>query len=292
MASLIEVRKKIQSVSNTRKITQAMELVAASRMKSFQRNAMSIRAYAHGLLELLLQNGQSIKELSYAEKREEGATLFVLITSDKGLCGAMNARLVRELFQSTAWNDLPEQKRLLITVGRKSHDAARKFNAPVAHAYQGVKEDLDALGALEIVDTIIGYFDRKECREVRLIAPEYVNPFTFHTRMKTYLPLSAEMLVDHGLMDQAPEAIPEPVQEPSPERVAEALVGQLVQMLFTQAFFELKATEYSSRMVAMKNATEAAKELGRNLTLAYNKARQAKITQELAEISGAVAAME
>jgi len=292
MSSLIEVRKKIQSVSNTRKITQAMELVAASRMKSFQRKAMSIRSYAHGLLELLLQNDQSIRELSYSEKRTEGATLFVLITSDKGLCGAMNTRLVRELFQSEAWNALAEKDRLLITVGRKSHDAARKFNAPVLRAYQGVKEDLDQLDALESVDTILGYWERKECREVRLIAPEYVNPFVFHTQMKTYLPLGTAMLLEHNLLETEPEPIPEPVQEPSSERVAESLSEQLVQMLFTQAFFELKATEYSSRMVAMKNATEAAKELGRSLALTYNKARQAKITQELAEISGAVAAME
>lgn len=290
MASLIEVRKKIQSVQNTRKITQAMQLVAASRMKGFQRKAVSTRGYALSLLGLLARNEEALSETHYAKSPASERVLFVLVTSDKGLCGALNARLIRELFNSDDWNGLQPDQRLLITIGRKSQEAARKQKISVARSFEAVKEDLDPMAALEIVNEILGYWDRGECREIRLVAPEYVNPFIFHTAMKSYLPLNREMLSSHGL-ELSPSASGSPLQEPSAERVAEALALQIVQALFTQAFFELKASEYSSRMVAMKNATDAAQELARTLTIEYNKARQARITQELAEISGAVAAM-
>lgn len=291
MASLIEVRKKIQSVQNTRKITQAMQCVAASRMKGFQRKALSTRAYAMGLLGLLGQNGQALSESSYGTVPHSDAVLFVLVTSDKGLCGALNARLVRELFLSKEWLDLQPEQRLLITIGKKSREAARKANVKVEASFDGVKEELDAMTALHIVNKILDYWDRGACRAIRLAAPEYVNPFVFHTRVKTYLPLTPDMLSSHGLPE--PDRLAERgiLHEPSTERVAESLSLHIVQSLFIHAFFELKASEYSSRMVAMKSATDAAGELGRTLTIEYNKERQARITQELAEISGAVAAM-
>lgn len=291
MASLIEVRNKITSVTNTRKITQAMQLVAASRMKGFQRKALSIRLYTEGLLALLTKHEASLEQLPFSEIREEGKELFVLVTSDKGLCGAMNNRLVKTLFRSEAWNALAEDERLLITIGRKSYDAAKAQKVPVAKNFQQLPEDLDILNALKIVDELIGYWTRKEAKRIHLIAPHYVNPFTFETPVRMYLPFSKDLLRSHGLT-VSEETEPTPVEEPDEERLGEQLSHQLAHMLFTRAFFELKATEYSSRMVAMKNATEAASELAKSLTLDYNKARQAKITQELAEISGAVAAME
>lgn len=291
MASLIEVRNKIASVKNTQKITQAMQLVAASRMKGFQRKAVSIRTYTEHLLALLHKHMSTIEQLPYAERRTEGKELFLLITSDKGLCGAMNNRLVKTLFRSELWNETGASNRLLVTVGRKAYDAANANGVRVEKNFQALPEDLDAVSALEIVDAVMGYWTRREVKRVHLIAPHYVNPFTFETPIRTYLPFNADLLNSHGLeIPEEPE--PTPVEEPGEERLAEQLGSALAHMLFTRAFFELKATEYSSRMVAMKNATEAAGELAKSLTLDYNKARQAKITQELAEISGAVAAME
>lgn len=291
MISLIEVRKKIQSTQNTRKITQAMQLVAASRMKGYQRKALSSRDFAKGLLTLLAHNAAHLSEGTFAERRSEGAVLFVLITSDKGLCGALNARLIRELFQSKEWNSLPPAQRRLITVGKKSREAAQALGIRPEQSFEGVREDLDVMSAMPIIDQLLGYWDRKECREIRLVTPTYVNPFVFHTGIKAYLPLGPEMLESHGL--PLPEFSEDSgtLHEPSAERVVEVLGVQIARALFLHGFFELKACEYSSRMVAMKNASDAASELGRTLTIDYNKARQAKITQELAEISGAVAAM-
>lgn len=296
MPFLIEIKKKIGSVQNTRKITNAMELVAASRMKQFQRKALGTRAYTGGLLSTLSRNIASFQETSYGEQRKEGRVLFVLLTSDKGLCGSLNNQLLRTLWKSERWNALSPDERWLITIGRKSFEAATYAGIEPVERMEGLSEQMDALKALPIIDKILQYWERKEVKEIIFISPHYVNPFVFHPTIKTYLPLTSEMLQTHlewqpSLQEQHGEA-PIDLHEPSQERMSEVLANQLIEMLFIQAFYELKATEYSSRMVAMKNATEAADEMVRSLTLSYNKARQTAITQQLAELTGGALAVE
>lgn len=292
MASLIEVRKKIQSVQNTKKITQAMQLVAASRMKGFQRKALSSRAYATDLLKLLNERQELLAETAYGETRTEGKTLFVLLSSDKGLCGALNAKLFRALIQNPTWKSTPRDQQLVITIGRKAAEAARNEGIEVVEAFEGIKETFEPMVALELVHSIVSRWDTGQCKAIYLIAPEYVNPFVFNTTVKQYLPFTEEMLKSHNLPTLGETATTDHLYEPSQERVIEALTLQVVQSLMTQSFFELKASEYSSRMVAMKNATESAGEQVRSLTTVYNKARQATITQQLAELAGAISAME
>lgn len=297
MPFLVEIKKKIGAVQNTRKITKAMELVAASRMKQFQRKAVGTRAYAWSLLDALHQNAASIEETVYGEAREKGPVLFVLITSDKGLCGSLNQQLIRALWRSERWKSLPSSERRLITIGRKSFEAATHAGEQPLERFEGLTEQMDAFKALAVIDVILGYWERGEVREIVFVAPHYVNPFTFYPTMKTYLPFTGDMVRTHLEWRGDPkEARQEQVlidfHEPSKERVSEALATQLMETLFLQAFYELKATEYSSRMVAMKNATEAADEMVRSLTLSYNKARQGAITQQLAELTGGSLAVE
>ena len=133
------------------------------------------------------------------------------------------------------------------------------------------------------------------CKEVKLIAPHYKNSFTFYPVVKTFLPFSEDMLQTHlGAMEMELESKDTDFMlfEPSSELVLDKLYEQISQALFLQALYELKASEYSSRMIAMKNATESADKIIKNLTLDLNKARQAAITQEIAELAGAQAAME
>lgn len=127
MPSLVEVKDKINSTKNTKKITKAMQLVAANKMKTFQKKALSSRAYSWQLLELLNHTTQQFEQLSYGETRTEGKTLYVLVTSDKGLCGALNNRLINALFKSNDWNEKSSDERMLITIGKKKH-ASRKAN--------------------------------------------------------------------------------------------------------------------------------------------------------------------
>lgn len=300
MAFLIDIKKKIQSVQGTRKITQAMEMVAASRMKGFQRKALASRAYAKALVAGLDEARASWGELLFAESREKGKTLFVVVTSDKGLCGSLNQQLIRSLLREPRWNALGNEEKLLFTIGRKSFEAVHARGIPVEKRFDGLKEDLKPLDALVIVHEIVSRWTTGEVREVLFVEPEYVNAFTTRVLVKQYLPFSEEMVESH-LGDGEAQSVKRKTQsassdpklffEPTREVLIEKLAEQLLEALFSQAFFELKASEYSSRMVAMKHATEAAGDMIKALTLEYNKARQSAITQQLAELAGAGAAM-
>jgi F-type H+-transporting ATPase subunit gamma len=125
MASLLEIKKKINGVKNTRKITKAMQLVAASKMQYFQKKALSSRKYTLELLDLLKINLIHKAKSVYTEKREEGPTLFVIYTSDKGLCGPLNSKILNALFKSPDWINTPDKDKLLLTIGKKSTDFAK-----------------------------------------------------------------------------------------------------------------------------------------------------------------------
>lgn len=273
-----------------------MQLVAASKMKTFQRTSLAVRNYATDLLEALQLSGTGLHEITFAEQRTTGKTLFILMTSDKGLCGAMNARLVRAMFRSDEWVNTSADERLLITVGRKAAESAKSEGVKPEHSFQGLKEQLEVVDALEVIDAIVTPWLNEEIKQVYLISPEYVNAFTFNTPVRSYLPLTQE-LVENSLrarkgavqeLDPQTEAA---FFEPQREDVIEALAQKMVEALFIESFFELKATEYSSRMVAMKNATEAADDRIKQLTRSFNKARQAAITRQLSELAAANEAM-
>lgn len=298
MASLLEIRKQITSVKNTRKITKAMQLVAASKRRKFQNRALASRAYVEELLAILANNLGSDMNSLYTQQRNEGSKLFVIYTSDKGLCGALNNKLLKALFRSKAWKETPKNERLLITIGRKSHEFAKNNGIEVAKHFTGVSEQLSSLEAVEVIDGILEFWRENKCKEVVFVAPHYQNSFTFYPVRKQFLPFSKEMLASHvGKNDQSEATVKtrssdfmlfEPGQETATLRLHELIV----EGLFLQAFLELKAAEYSSRMIAMKNATDAADKMIDDLTLTFNKARQEAITQQIAELAGASAAFE
>ena len=298
MASLLETRKKIKSVKQTRKITKAMQLVSASKMKVFQKKAVSSREYAWDLLSVLKHHLTEQQRSLFMEDRKEGKTLFVLYSSDKGLCGALNTKLQKALFSSDTWKDTPADERLFITIGKKAFDFASYNEIRMAKSFKGLNENLSTLDALEFIQPIMDFWMRGEVKKIYMVAPHYKSTLVFYPIMKTFLPFSEEMISEHLKVDE--DLVREDmvsrnnsfmIYEPSEERVVETLFEQVIQLLFVQAFYELKAAEYSSRMIAMQNATDNADDMIYQLTLDYNKARQAKITQELSEIAGAMAAM-
>lgn len=296
MASLLEIKKKINGVKNTKKITKAMQLVAASKMQKFQKKALSSRDYVRDLLSMLEQNIQSDGTSIYSEQRTEGKTLFVIYTSDKGLCGALNTKLIKALFRSKKWTETPENERLLITIGKKCSEFAKNNGIAIEKKFIGVTEEMSNLEALEIIDSILEFWHQGDVKEVIFFTPHYENSFTNYPVQKQFLPFSKAMLKDHiGKNEQEEvEKITNKFMlfNPSEEDVTERLHQLITEALFLQAFLELKAAEYSSRMIAMKNATDAANTIIGDLTLTMNKARQAAITQEIAELAGAAAAME
>ncbi len=293
---LNEIKKKIKATKNTRKITKAMQLVAASKMRVFQKRAVHSRQFAWELLEVLRHNLDEQISTTLTEKRDSGKTLFVLYTSDKGLCGALNTRILKALLSSKKWNEMSESDRLLMTIGKKSYDFATFRGMPVAKSFNSINEKMTSLDALDIVNEIIEYWTKHKVREVVMVAPHYKNSLVYYPVMKTYLPFSEEMVKEHleaveraegkTGMSEAFHAEPLIEYEPSQEHFVQVLVQQIVSSLFVQSFLELKASEYSSRMIAMQNATDAAGDMIHKYSLQYNKARQAAITQEIAEIVG------
>lgn len=298
--SLLEVKKKIGGVKNTRKITKAMQLVAASKMQRFQKRAIHSRAYTWDLLKVLKSNLKDEDSSSiFTEGRETGKTLFVLYTSDKGLCGSLNTKLINCLFRSDKWNDLAEDERMLITIGKKSQAYTSSNKITVEENFSGIPEQLNNLDAITVIDKIFEIWKKGEVKEVVFVAPHYKNSFTTYPVIKTFLPFTEKTVKDTlGVDEDLKPAETEEGDEnkfmyfaPSEEIVLERLYEQVIQAMFIQSFLELKASEYSSRMIAMQNATDAADRMINDLKRIYNKARQQAITQEIAELIGASMAM-
>ena len=299
MASILEIRKKIGAVKNTKKITKAMQLVAASKMRQFQGKAVASRSYMWNLLDLLHKYVETDHENSYTQQRTEGPTMFVLYTSDKGLCGSLNGQLQRALLRAGQWKNLAPQDRLLVTIGRKARDFARANDIPVEKAYQGLPEEMTTLDALGVVDDLLGYWEAGTVKEIVFVVPHYKNSFTFYPKLKTFLPFSTDMVESYRQEEEEHVALAKPENpsdfiyfEPGKERVMELLYRQITSTAFIQSFFELKASEYSSRMMAMQNATDNASKLIESLTRTYNKTRQQAITQQLSEIVAAGEAIQ
>ncbi|KKP36473.1 MAG: F0F1 ATP synthase subunit gamma [Candidatus Peregrinibacteria bacterium GW2011_GWA2_33_10] len=286
--ALLGLRKKIGSIKNTKKITKAMQLVAASKMRNFQIKAVSTRNFVDELLNLLEKN--IAHENSFTEKRKEGKTLFVIYTSDKGLCGGLNNHILRALTNSEKWKNTKDNEKLLFTIGKKSKDFARSNKIPVDKSLTGLPEKMTSLDALEVINEIMTYWTEKNVKEIIFLSPHYKNSFTYYPTFKTILPFSLDMIESHfkhkedkksGKIDQFM------IYEPSEKRVIEVLYEMIIESTFLQSFLELKASEYSSRMIAMQSATDSADKIIHQLTLNFNKMRQAVITQELSELIGA-----
>ncbi|MBI4231749.1 ATP synthase F1 subunit gamma [Candidatus Peregrinibacteria bacterium] len=302
--AILEIKKKIHGVQNTRKITKAMQLVAASKMRQFQKKAISARAFAWDLFKILEKNLTEESSGTYTEARSKGKTLFVLYTSDKGLCGPLNNKLINGLVRSNKWIELKEDERLLITVGKKSYAYAKNNKLPIAQNFVGIPEKLSNLDVIEIVDKILEHWNKPEedperVKEIIFIAPHYKNSFTFYPVMKTMLPFSmaaikSNLHVSEEEQEELEMETPDNLSMiflPEQELVLERLYEQIIQATFVESFLELKASEYSSRMIAMQNATDSADKMINRLRLTFNKARQQAITQEIAELIGASMAL-
>ena len=282
MASQRDIRRRIQSSKNIKQITRAMQFVAASKLKRAQEATLSSRPYADKLDEVLadLASVLSGDDHPLLVKREGGKRLIVLITTDRGLAGALNTNTIRFAAQQITGTpgDLT-----VVTVGRKGRDAMRRARVPLEAHFEGFGDrpsfaDVLPLARLISDDYLAGTYSR-----VDIVYSHFVSTLSQRPTMDELLPITPS---------EDTEGIPgnQFIFEPSPAAVLEQLLPRYVATRMFQAVLEGKASEESSRMVAMKNATENAEELIEDLTLAYNKVRQTNITREMIEIaSGAQA---
>lgn len=285
MPAINETKERLGAVSDTKKITQSLQLVAASRMKFFQNKALHARDFSKSLLKILqnISDEEILKQ--FYSPGQEGPILFLLMSSNKGLCGSLNNRLSKGLFSSKEWQDA-KGNALLATIGKKSLDTARNAGVKPVHSFRELGENLSYAEGFDIASKIFSLWEEYKCSKVYIVYPEYISAFENKINITQYLPVSEDEL---NFADKKSDLI---ILEPSKDEIVESLFQMVVGMRIVSCFFELKAAEYSSRMVSMKKATDAASDMIEVLTLEYNKARQSKITQEISELAGAQAAQD
>jgi F-type H+-transporting ATPase subunit gamma len=288
MASLRDIRRRIKSVKNTAQITKAMQMVAASKMRKAQEAALNGRPYALLLNRVLvsLRNRLDQNLHPLLEKREVKNELVVVLSTDKGLCGGLNTNLLREV---TNFNTQTTQ---FISVGRKGTQFLARTKRNMIADFP-LKEQPTFLETKVISKFFIERFLSGEVDKVTVLWPRFVNTLTQKPTALTLLPITS--LEEAGLTGVTEAPIPEPegdiIFEPSPEKILEDIVPYYVHFELFQMLLATRASEHSARMVAMKSATDNAKEIVKDLTLEYNKARQANITKELLEITTAQLAL-
>jgi len=300
MAATKEIKQRIKSVKNTKKITKAMELVAASKMKRAVSRALSSRLYAHYSWELLTSLSTRLDEVSHPffEEKKEGKTLLVLITANGGLCGAYNAQAIKKALTVLKENNNSID---IITVGKKGDGAMRRIGQNIIASFTDMPDN--NIGLSDIVPLsklVVDEYNSGKYKNVYVIYTDFVSALTQRANNTKLLPVSKEDLKemiesvgeekDTKKMSSIANEIPY-IYDGDPNTIIESLAEKLVRMQVYQMILESSASEQSSRMMAMKNASEAAGEMIEDLTLVFNKARQAGITQEISEISAGMASI-
>jgi len=318
MASGKEIRRRIKSINNTKKITRAMEMVSAAKMRKAVNKVLQIRPYARSAWSVLtnLARAFATYKNGLLEVREVKNILMLVITSNRGLCGSFNSQVIKKVKEEIENPGNLKINRIgvkkiksgvsdgdlkidFITVGKKGESAIRKMGKNIIATFS----DLAYIPTVEevrpLVKLILTDYLEKKYDKVVVVYTDYISTINQQTRIRQLLPLSkidiekqiAEMDIlakEYGLNE--PEV--EYKVEPSPKEVLEYILPRLIEMQIYHTILESSASKESAQMVAMKNATEAAGEMADDLTFAYNQIRQMKITQEIAEISAGRAALE
>ncbi len=274
------IKQRIKSIKNTRKVTKAMELVAASKMRKAVSRTLDSRPYARYALHVLASLLENSISHPYISKKENGKTLVVVITSNRGLCGAFNAQVIRNVVALA--KIVGRENVECITVGKKGDLAVRRLGLNVTATFEA-KENVDIQTVILLDKLIEEQFNTGKYKEVRVLYTDYVSVLLQKPMDRVLLPLSKETLAN--LVTDSKEEAGDFIFEPGKEKVVTMILSKIVRMQIYNMFLESSASEQSARMIAMKNATEAAGEMIEDLTLMYNKVRQAGITQEISEIS-------
>ncbi len=287
MATPREIKRRTRSVRNTAQITRAMEMVAASKMRRAQQQVMATRPYADRIRamigDLASVGVEEQSQFPLLVQRPIRRSEIILITSDKGLAGAFNANVIRSALRFMT-NERPEgvDNVDMIAVGRKGRDFYTRFGKRLTADFAQSGEQPSLESVREIVRVAISDFETEKVDAVFVAYTRFINTLRQTAEIRQILPIEAQ----EGSGD-----ITDYIFEPSPAAVLQALLPRFVEVQIYQALLESIASEHSARMVAMRSATDNARDLVRELTLTYNKVRQSQITREVSEIAAGAAAL-
>ncbi len=296
------IRSRIKSVTNTRKITKAMELVSAAKMRKAVSSVLATRPYAESAWRAITELAKVTDPTNHPLLKKNSGTgkiLVIIISSDRGLCGGFNSQLLR---QFSAFSGKQKEKIDVIAIGKKGQGALRRRGSPIIAAFSDLSNtprvtDMRPIASLAIGDYVSAQYDA-----VWLAYTDFRSALTQIPKVRELLPIVG--IEGFGeIRDAVHEAERQTKEvgggqkleflfEPSPQAVLDTMLPRLVESQIYQALLESSASEHAARMMAMRSATDAANDMIDDLTLTYNQARQAGITREIAEISSGKAALE
>ncbi len=292
MPSPRDLRRRIKSIRNTSQITKAMQMVAAAKMRKAQQAAVAGRPYASLMNEVLAEVTASAGDFSHplAEVREIRKRAVIVVSTDKGLCGALNSNLLREAAR------FDKETTVYITAGRKASQFIARTKRQLAAEF--TYKDAPLFGEARAISRFAqDLFTKGEVDAVDILFTNFISTLAQKPEVRTLLPVGEIKAVHAELEEGAPDSgkllkgATEFLFEPGADQVLGSLLPHYLNFQVYQILLEAKASEHSARMVAMKNATDNAQQLIKDLTLEYNKLRQANITKELLEITTAQMAM-
>ena len=285
MANLKEIRNRITSVGSTMQITSAMKMVSAAKLKRAQDAIIQMRPYANKLTELLVNLSASLDSSEgggFSSTRDVKSVLLVTITSNRGLCGGFNANIIKSAV-SLINDDFKEKNVSLISIGKKSSEFFKKNGYNLINSYDDIFSDLTYDKTSLISESIMSEFLSGSYDKVVLVYNQFKNAATQNVMNENYLPVKAPSENDVVIGDY--------IFEPQKRQIVEELIPKSLKTQLFKAILDSHASEHGARMTSMHKATDNASELKKDLTLSYNKARQAAITAEILEIVGGAEAL-
>ncbi len=303
MPSLKEVRTRISSVASTKQITSAMKMVAASKLRKAQNAIIAMRPYAFKLKDIL-ENLSALLDTSegvYSSRRKTQNILIIVITSNRGLCGAFNSNVIK-LANKLAYDKYKEHSVSVICIGKKGADYFKKtklgvMGSDMPKRLYGLYDDLTFENVAPVAEKIMSAYLDGEFDKVELVYNQFKNASVQMLTAEQFLPVlppavaGIEQAKKGTTQDKIPSYIADYIFEPGKEEIVRELIPKSLKVQFYKALLDSYASEHGARMTAMHKATDNATELLKDLKLSYNKARQAAITGEILEIVGGAEAL-
>jgi F-type H+-transporting ATPase subunit gamma len=292
MPNLRDIKKRIESVTSTRQITRTMEMVSTAKIKRAQERIESARPYALKMMEVLGNVARYVQGASHPlleEHETRDKVVVIAITSDRGLCGGFNSNILRMTEQLVAEERSTGAEVDIVAVGKKAVGYLRYRGIEPLGSYTGLADAPTFEGATQIADDVIPGYTDGDIDAVHVVFNHFVNVATQKAEVHQLLPIARRVMEES---EDALDLTPEYTFEPEAETVLEHLLPTYVETLVYRALMESAASEHAARRAAMKAATDNAGEMITTLTRSYNRARQAAITNEIAEIVGGAAALE
>ena len=301
--ALKQIKNKIKSTERTSKVTKAMEAVSAVKMRKGQERALKGRSFAEAALRILenISHSLDVQNHSFLKDDDGSHDCLVIITADKGLAGSLNSSVIKEasIYLGTRQKDAVE----IVCFGKKSYEFFQRRGYTIPKHYLNVSDNVSISDMEEVVTFLTSQFKSGKYRNVHVIYQNFKSTFEQHAIVRQVLPIRptevrtmiTDILPRHGKYSEETTFVRKPsvyTIEQNYETLFDSIFSSLVEIMLYHALLESKASEHSARMVAMKNATDKAKDVTKILTLKYNKERQSVITAEVSEITGGIEAMK